>query len=136
MCRVRGGGSTFLSLSSHQARPLGEAALFLPNVHPAPIAYSPTSRQVRNFRASSARALSRLPTMSPAAIFVAPVKSTDSKGFASSKGPALAIGSPATALDGTYQTTITDLEATRDVEKHMLDRLLDGGKSPARAFLC
>lgn len=44
------------------------------------------------------------------------------------KGPALVIGSPATAQNGLYQKTISDLEATRRVERQMIDRLLDGGK--------
>jgi len=43
-----------------------------------------------------------------------------------SKGPALAIGSPATAQDGSYQSLISSLEETRQVERHMVDRLLDG----------
>lgn len=66
--------------------------------------------------------------MSPAAIYVAPVATTKSSA-GPAKGLALAIGSPATALDGTYQSTITNLEESRNVDKHMLDRLLDGGKS-------
>ncbi|KAI0650338.1 DUF689-domain-containing protein [Trametes meyenii] len=40
-------------------------------------------------------------------------------------GPALAIGSPATAQDGKYQSLITSLEQSRQVERHMVDRLLD-----------
>ncbi len=44
-----------------------------------------------------------------------------------SKGPALAIGSPATAQDGKYQSLIKSLEVSREVERHMVDRLLDGG---------
>lgn len=43
------------------------------------------------------------------------------------KGPALAIGSPATAQDGQYQALVTDLEASRHVEKQMLDRIVDQG---------
>ena len=43
------------------------------------------------------------------------------------KGTALAIGSPATAQDGKYQSLITSLEESRQVERHMVDRLLDGG---------
>ncbi|RDX55512.1 DUF689-domain-containing protein [Polyporus arcularius HHB13444] len=42
------------------------------------------------------------------------------------KGPALAIGSPATAQDGQYQSLVTSLEQSRQVERHMVDRLLDG----------
>lgn len=43
------------------------------------------------------------------------------------KAPALVLGSPATAQDGSYQKIITELEQTRSVEKLMLDRLLEGG---------
>lgn len=43
------------------------------------------------------------------------------------QGPALAIGSPATAQDGKYQSLITSLGQSREVERHMVDRLLDGG---------
>ncbi|KAF7301515.1 Fe-S cluster assembly protein DRE2 [Mycena indigotica] len=42
------------------------------------------------------------------------------------KGSALAIGSLATAQDGKYQGLIADLEATRKVDRQMLDRLVDG----------
>ena len=42
-------------------------------------------------------------------------------------GPVLAIGSPATAQDGKYQSLITSLGQSREVERHMVDRLLDGG---------
>ena len=45
----------------------------------------------------------------------------------SAKGPALVIGSPSTAQNGSYQKIISDLEATRGVERQMIDRLLDGG---------
>ena len=69
--------------------------------------------------------------MSPAAIFVPPVATTtDSQKVVAAiplKGPALAIGSPATAVDGKYQSLVTSLEETRKVERHMLDRLIDGG---------
>lgn len=43
------------------------------------------------------------------------------------KPPALAIGSLSTAQDGKYQTLISDLEGTRQVEKQLLDRLIDQG---------
>ena len=68
--------------------------------------------------------------MSPAAIYAPPVLSTDSQKVVAAvpvKGPALCIGSPATATDGRYQTLVTRLEETRNVDKQMLDRLLDGG---------
>jgi len=41
------------------------------------------------------------------------------------KGPALVIGSLSTAQDGKYQCIVSELEATRQVERQMLDRLLD-----------
>ena len=44
------------------------------------------------------------------------------------KGLALAIGSLSTAQDGKYQKLVTDLEGSRQVEKQLLDRLLDGGE--------
>ncbi|TFK55888.1 DUF689-domain-containing protein [Heliocybe sulcata] len=42
------------------------------------------------------------------------------------KGPALAIGSLATAQDGKFQGLVSDLEANRQVDRQMLDRLLEG----------
>ncbi|KAF9653470.1 DUF689-domain-containing protein [Thelephora ganbajun] len=48
-------------------------------------------------------------------------------------GPALAIGSPSTALDGTYPGLISELEedsaSVSEVEKQMVDRILDGATS-------
>lgn len=44
-----------------------------------------------------------------------------------SKGPALVIGSLTTATDGKYQAIISELESSRQVEKQLLDRLVDGG---------
>lgn len=41
------------------------------------------------------------------------------------KGKALVIGCPATAADGRFQTLVTELEASRPVERQMLDRLVD-----------
>ena len=50
-----------------------------------------------------------------------------------SQGPRLVIGSPSTAQDGTYPDLIKELEKDSanvdEVEKQMLDRILDGGKS-------
>ena len=43
------------------------------------------------------------------------------------KGPALVIGSLSTAQDGKYQRVVSELEATRQVERQILDRLLDRG---------
>jgi len=43
------------------------------------------------------------------------------------KGPALVIGSLSTAQDGKYQRIVSELEAIRQVERQMLDRLLDRG---------
>lgn len=64
--------------------------------------------------------------MSPSAIYAAPLsQATQIKPTV--KGPALAIGSLRTAEDGKYQSLIKELEETRKVEKHLLDRLLDGG---------
>ncbi|RDB23186.1 Fe-S cluster assembly protein DRE2 [Hypsizygus marmoreus] len=42
------------------------------------------------------------------------------------KGPALAVGSLSTAQDGQYQALISELEATRYVDRLLLDRLVDG----------
>lgn len=72
--------------------------------------------------------------MAPTAIYASPVVPQAQKIVAAvpAKGPALAIGSPATAEDGRYQSLITDLQATRQVEKYMVDRLLDGGMFPKR----
>lgn len=72
--------------------------------------------------------------MSPTAVDIVPVStlaSIDSRSSLTSsvKGPALAIGSLATAQDGTYQNLIVDLEKSRTVEKQMLDRLVDGATS-------
>ena len=44
------------------------------------------------------------------------------------KGLTLAIGSLATAGDGKYQSLISTLGEARDVEKQILDRLVDGGE--------
>lgn len=69
--------------------------------------------------------------MAPAAIYASPVVPQDQKVVAAVpvKGPALAIGSPATAEDGRYQSLITSLQETRQVEKYMVDRLLDGAST-------
>lgn len=69
-------------------------------------------------------------TMSPIAVYDYAPSSTSVA--TPSKGPALAIGSPSTARDGQYQTLVTELEASRDVEKQMLDRVVDGGMSSTR----
>jgi anamorsin len=50
-----------------------------------------------------------------------------SSASASEKGPALVIGSLSTAQDGKYQRVVSELEASRQVERQMLDRLLDRG---------
>ena len=68
--------------------------------------------------------------MSPAALYVSPVPPQDNHRVLAAvpiKGPALAIGSPVTADDGSYQSLITSLQETREVDMHMVDRLLDGG---------
>ncbi|EKM59157.1 uncharacterized protein PHACADRAFT_249411 [Phanerochaete carnosa HHB-10118-sp] len=74
--------------------------------------------------------------MSPAAIYTAPVATTESQKVLAAvpvKGPALCIGSPASAADGRYQTIITQLEETRNVDKYMLDRLLDGATTLSKS---
>ncbi|KAG5728725.1 Fe-S cluster assembly protein DRE2 [Termitomyces sp. T112] len=61
--------------------------------------------------------------MSPTAV---PMDAGSSTSASSSKGPALAIGSLLTAGDGKYQTLISELEANRQVDRLLLDRLVDG----------
>jgi anamorsin len=69
--------------------------------------------------------------MSPTAIYSAPATSasptTEGVAVVPFKGPALAIGSLVTAEDGKYQSLIKGLEKNRQVERQMLDRLVDGG---------
>jgi hypothetical protein len=65
--------------------------------------------------------------MSPIAVLST---STPSQTTSMTKGPALVIGSLSTAQDGSYQALITDLEATRRVDKQLLDRLVDDGEAP------
>ena len=60
--------------------------------------------------------------MSPTALHETSVSYSNS-----AKPPALAIGSLSTAQDGKYQSLISELEATRQVEKQLLDRLIDQG---------
>ncbi|KAH9977880.1 cytokine-induced anti-apoptosis inhibitor 1, Fe-S biogenesis-domain-containing protein [Lactifluus volemus] len=60
--------------------------------------------------------------MAPVAVYPASDGSTASVQV---KGPALVIGSLSTAEDGKYQRLVSELEATRPVERQMLDRLLD-----------
>ncbi|KAI9466920.1 cytokine-induced anti-apoptosis inhibitor 1, Fe-S biogenesis-domain-containing protein [Lactarius psammicola] len=50
---------------------------------------------------------------------------SESTAYASTKGPALVIGSLSTAQDGKYQQVVSEMEVTRQVERQMLDRLLD-----------
>ncbi|EJF61149.1 cytokine-induced anti-apoptosis inhibitor 1, Fe-S biogenesis-domain-containing protein [Dichomitus squalens] len=75
--------------------------------------------------------------MAPSAVYTAPtssqvtiqVQAQEKPAVAAAvpaRGPALAIGSPATAQDGKYQALITSLADSREVERHMVDRLLDG----------
>ncbi|KZT74287.1 DUF689-domain-containing protein [Daedalea quercina L-15889] len=66
--------------------------------------------------------------MAPTAIYESPVVPQGQSVVAAVpvKGPALAIGSPATAENGTYQSLITSLQDTRQVDKYMVDRLVDG----------
>ncbi|KAH9853589.1 DUF689-domain-containing protein [Lenzites betulinus] len=78
--------------------------------------------------------------MAPSAVFYSPPvqAQTQEKPLAAAvpvKGPALAIGSPATAQDGKYQSLITSLEHSRSVERQMVDRLLDGATTlPPSSF--
>ncbi|KAI0921779.1 electron carrier [Taiwanofungus camphoratus] len=68
-------------------------------------------------------------TMAPTAVYVSPLAAQDQHKVVvavPAKGPALAIGSPATAEDGKYQALVTGLQQTRSVERYMVDRLLDG----------
>jgi anamorsin len=66
--------------------------------------------------------------MAPTAIYSTPAQELHKVVAAvPSKGPALAIGSPATAQDGKYQALVTELQGSRAVEKQMLDRLIDSG---------
>ena len=67
--------------------------------------------------------------MAPVAIYPSSPDANISKStaYASAKGPALVIGSLSTAQDGKYQDVVSELEATRQVERQMLDRLLDQG---------
>ncbi|THH27281.1 hypothetical protein EUX98_g6898 [Antrodiella citrinella] len=70
--------------------------------------------------------------MAPSAVYIPlAVESNDHKVFVATplKGTALAIGSPNTAEDGRYQSLVSGLEATRNVERYMLDRLLDGAST-------
>ncbi|EGO01715.1 hypothetical protein SERLA73DRAFT_177167 [Serpula lacrymans var. lacrymans S7.3] len=67
--------------------------------------------------------------MAPTAVYVPSAIPQDHRSAVAAvpaKGPALAIGSLVTAQDGKYQSVISNLDETRQVEKQMLDRLLDG----------
>lgn len=72
--------------------------------------------------------------MSPVAVELAqdlPTNSQPPKQSVAS-GPTLVIGSPSTAQDGTYPSMINELERdtvkVSEVEKQMVDRILDGGR--------
>ena len=70
--------------------------------------------------------------MAPVAVYIPTSSETQDYRGQSQKtstggGPALVIGSLATAQDGKYQSLITSLEETREVDRQMVDRLLDGG---------
>ncbi|EPQ59391.1 DUF689-domain-containing protein [Gloeophyllum trabeum ATCC 11539] len=67
--------------------------------------------------------------MSPTAIYLPAESAASSPKVVAAvprKGPALAIGSLATAQDGKFQSLVSDLEANRQVDRQMLDRLLEG----------
>lgn len=72
---------------------------------------------------------SSLLSMAPVAIYPSSAGAdiSESTTYASAKGPALVIGSLSTAQDGKYQHVVSELEVTRQVERQMLDRLLDRG---------
>lgn len=69
--------------------------------------------------------------MAPTAVYSPSVQNSHptSEGVSTipAKGSALAIGSLTTAQDGKYQSLISDLSENRQVERQMLDRLVDGG---------
>lgn len=68
--------------------------------------------------------------MSPTAVFQPAGNMANGQAVSAAvpvKGPALAIGTLSTAQDGKYQSLVSDLEATRHVDKQMLDRLVDNG---------
>jgi hypothetical protein len=68
------------------------------------------------------------PKMSLTAVYSTPVTSTAlTADGVSSRRPVLAIGSLVTAEDGKYQSLIQSLEKNMQVERQMLDRLMDGG---------
>ncbi|GLB33527.1 putative component of the cytosolic iron-sulfur (Fe-S) protein assembly (CIA) machinery [Lyophyllum shimeji] len=64
--------------------------------------------------------------MSPTAVSASPLEAGSSTVVAPSKGSALVVGSLSTAGDGKYQSLISQLEATRQVDRLLLDRLVDG----------
>lgn len=64
--------------------------------------------------------------MSPTAVSL---DASSSGSASSSKGPALVIGSLSTAGNGKYQSLISELEASRQVDRLLLDRLVDRGKN-------
>ncbi|KZT19288.1 DUF689-domain-containing protein [Neolentinus lepideus HHB14362 ss-1] len=66
--------------------------------------------------------------MSPTAIYLPAEQPAASKIVTAvpQKGPALAIGSLAAAQDGKFQSLVSYLEANRQVDRQMLDRLLEG----------
>lgn len=65
--------------------------------------------------------------MAPSAIFYPPsTPIQEPSSTAALKGSALVIGSLSTAEDGRYQSVLESLEH-RDVERQLIDRLVDGG---------
>lgn len=70
--------------------------------------------------------------MSPVAVELLPTTlQLQNQPMVGAPGPALVIGSPSTAQDGTYPSLINELERdtanVSEVEKQMVDRILDGG---------
>lgn len=67
-------------------------------------------------------------TMAPTAVYSETTPIATGVAVTPPKGSALAIGSLSTAEDGKYQSLVSTLGEARDVEKQMLDRLVDGGE--------
>lgn len=66
--------------------------------------------------------------MAPTAVYSETIPTAAGVAVVPPKGPALAIGSLTTAEDGKYQSLVSTLGEAREVEKQMLDRLVDGGE--------
>ncbi|KAJ8523012.1 hypothetical protein ONZ45_g545 [Pleurotus djamor] len=68
--------------------------------------------------------------MAPAAVYPVQTSAPAQSSASSPSGFVLAIGSPSSARNGTYQSLVTLLESEKGaVEKQMIDRLVDGATS-------